>query len=124
MELRPRDVISGMALGWDQACAEAAIVLGIPFYAYIPFVGQENKWPVKSQKFYHILLGRAAGVKECSPAGYDPEKMLYRNVCMVNDCHTLLALWDGSNGGTAHCVNYALKVGKPMINAWQRWVAS
>lgn len=121
-ELQPRSVISGMALGWDQAGAEAAIILDIPLLAYLPFPGQDAKWPPNSRRFYERLLERATRVKECSGPGYDAKKMLYRNVCMVNDCHTLLALWNGSNGGTAHCVSYALKARKPMVNLWQKWI--
>jgi hypothetical protein len=41
----PDVVISGMALGWDQAVAEAAVKASTPFIAAIPFRGQESKWP-------------------------------------------------------------------------------
>ena len=42
-ELAPTLVISGMALGWDMAVAEAAFCLDIPFHAYRPFEGQESQ---------------------------------------------------------------------------------
>ena len=43
---RPDAVISGMALGWDQAVARATADLGIPWVAAITFEGQESKWPL------------------------------------------------------------------------------
>lgn len=42
-KLQPSLVISGMALGYDQALAEAAIELKIPFHAYCPCYGQDSK---------------------------------------------------------------------------------
>ena len=38
-------VISGMALGFDQAVAHVAVVLGIRFVAAVPFPGQQGRWP-------------------------------------------------------------------------------
>lgn len=37
-----------------------------------------------------------------------------RNQWMVDRADAVLAVWDGSPGGTANCVNYARKVGKPI----------
>ena len=39
------EVISGMALGVDQWWAHQARLLQIPFHAYVPFKGQEGRWP-------------------------------------------------------------------------------
>ena len=38
--LKPDQIITGMALGADQMAAEAAMYLGIPFLAAIPFEGR------------------------------------------------------------------------------------
>lgn len=111
-------VISGMALGWDQALAWAAVELNIPFYAYIPFVGQEKAWPKQSQSEYHLLLDHAHAVKECSEPGYAVWKMQHRNKCMVDDALVVLALWNGSDGGTANCIEYAKKQNKQVVNLW------
>jgi hypothetical protein len=40
--LDPKEVITGMALGWDTACALAAIRLHIPFTAALPFEEQDR----------------------------------------------------------------------------------
>lgn len=34
---------------------------------------------------------------------------------MVDRCDRLIAVWDGSNGGTGNCVKYAKEVGKPIV---------
>jgi uncharacterized phage-like protein YoqJ len=48
-------IISGMALGWDQALAAAAIALDVPFIGAIPFEGQEGKWPKSAQDVYRSI---------------------------------------------------------------------
>lgn len=37
---------------------------------------------------------------------------------MVDDADRILALWDGSSGGTANCVGYANDIKKPITNLW------
>src|SRR6478609_5888932 len=64
---RPDLVISGMALGWDQALAGAAVALEIPFLAIIPFEGQERKWPEDARARYKRLLAAATEVIVTSP---------------------------------------------------------
>jgi hypothetical protein len=32
------------------------------------------------------------------------------------------ALWDGSDGGTGECVQYAERVGRLWVNLWDEWV--
>lgn len=114
-------VISGMALGWDQALADAAIAAGIGLHAYIPFKGQESKWPLESRNNFNRIIGQATKVVECSEPGYAAWKMQHRNKRMVDDCDAVLALWNGSEGGTANCVAYAEKHRKPIINLWEQF---
>jgi uncharacterized phage-like protein YoqJ len=111
---------SGMALGWDQAIAMASIDLGIPYDAYIPFEGFESKWPEESRKIYHALLNSANKVvivgKEFSLSAYQR-----RNETLVDNCDLVLALWNGSCGGTQNCIQYANKVGKKVYNTYEYW---
>ena len=116
-----KKVISGMALGWDMALAEAAIQLGIPFIAAIPFFGQEKMWPKPSQERYQEILKRAEDVIYVCDKGYAPWKMQIRNEWMVDHCDSVLALWDGSKGGTGNCIQYANKVNKPIVNLWDQF---
>lgn len=109
-ELNPEKVISGMALGVDQWAANIAYKLGIPFVAAIPFEGQELAWPEASQKTYRILRKLASEEVIVSSGGYSADKMQIRNIWMVDNCDSLIAVWDGSKGGTGNCVEYAKSV--------------
>lgn len=118
MPVEPSRVISGMALGWDMGVAFAALALRIPFTAAVPFDGQESRWPEEWQAVYRDLLDSADHVVVVSPGGYSGAKMHRRNVWMVNQCDHVLALWNGSEGGTFDAINYANQIGKPLTNLW------
>ena len=113
--LKPDTVISGMALGIDQWAAHIAYRLGIPFIAAVPFVGQEKAWPIASQTTYQKLIKLAKEVVIVSEGEYAPIKMQIRNQWMVDHCDTLIAVWDGSAGGTGNCVKYAQSVNKNIV---------
>lgn len=121
--LEPYHVISGMALGWDQAVAMAAVQLSIPFTAACPFEDMHAKWPRQHWPRFLWLHEQAQHVEYVSPGAYAPWKMQARNVWMVNKATRMLALWDGSAGGTENCLDHALLMGVPMDNAWPGWVA-
>lgn len=113
-------LISGMAIGWDQALAEAAVRLGLPFSAYIPFEGQESIWPAHSQQRYRELLRLAANVVVVAPGEYVQWKLHARNQAMIRDSDKILALWDGTPGGTQSCLRAVPKY-KPIRNVWSLW---
>lgn len=116
-------LISGMALGWDMAGAQAALNLRIPLLAAVPFSGQENRWPEASQKQYRRLLEAARDVVVISPGGYAASKMFTRDRWMVDNCHKVCALFDGSPSGTGKTVEYA--TGRvPIDNLWSRWASA
>lgn len=122
VELEPDITINGGALGWDTAFAIASIRLGIPTKSYIPFIGQEKKWPEKSRKIYNRILEKSLEVKIICVGEYCPSKMQTRNEAMVNDSDLILALWDGSSGGTKNCIDYANKLKKPVENCWDLYL--
>lgn len=118
--VRPDRVISGMALGWDQAVAEAALQIAIPLIAAVPFVGQERRWPPESQRRYLGLIERAEAVEiVCDFPG--AKAMQLRNEWMVDHADEVVALWNGSWGGTFNCLAYARRRGVPASNLWARW---
>ena len=120
----PSKGITGMALGWDMAVATACVKLGIPFVAAIPFKGQEHLWPERSRELYHDLLAKAEDRVIVCPGGYDAEKLQLRNQWMVDHSQAILALWNGSAGGTCNCLRYAKKT-KPdawVEHVWDEWV--
>ncbi len=121
-------VISGGALGWDQALAEAALNKHYPLHLYLPFRGFDARWPQESKdRLVRIAIDAQeydGNVKFISEEGYAPWKMQKRNEAMVDASDLVLALWDGSSGGTANCIRYAEKVGKPVINLWNKYCES
>lgn len=119
-ELSPRmpDIklaISGMAIGADQWFAEVCIELGIPFEAAVPFASQAFRWPPETKNIYYSLVAKAAIETIVSPGEYSPEKMQIRNKYMVDKCDLLLAVWNGTNGGTFNCINYARSLNKHIV---------
>lgn len=119
---RPDGVISGMALGWDMAFAEAAIMLGITLHAAVPFRGQQSVWPCESQERYQQILNCARSITVVCEGDYAAHKMQVRNEWMVDRATRVLALWDGTPGGTHNCVMYAHRQQKPIVNLWQTWL--
>lgn len=123
---KPADVISGMAQGWDMAVAFAAIQLGIPVTAAIPFEGQHLMWPEHAQGQWHAIKAKCTNVQLISRGGFAGWKMQKRNEWMVDHGHHLVALWDGSTGGTANCMKYTNTLRpeiRPVItNVWPMWV--
>lgn len=111
-ELKPEKVITGMALGVDQWAAMIAYKLHIPYLAAIPFEGQEKAWPEASQKTYKLLRKLATEEVIVSLGGYSIDKMQTRNIWMVDHCDKLIAIWDGTKGGTGNCVDYAKSINK------------
>ena len=120
LENKPTKVISGMALGWDQALASAAIKCNIPFIAAIPFIGQESKWNYNSKRFYNELLDYADDIIYCSDPGYSAHKMQIRNEYMVDHTDIILAMYDGTKGGTHNCIEYAKSKNKQIINLFDK----
>lgn len=121
MDNNCRKFYCGMALGVDTIAAMACLDLkesgqSIKLIACIPFVGQESKWPEESRQHYYSLLERCDERVIVCDGGYAPYKMQERNKYMVDRSDIVLAVWDGSSGGTANCVNYAISKNKKIIN--------
>lgn len=107
--------ITGGALGVDQDAASIAHKLGLPFIVAAPCQGQDSKWPAASKARYKTMLGFAAEVVVIHDGPYNNTCMQDRNEWMVDHCDALIAVWDGSSGGTANCVKYAKKKKKPIV---------
>lgn len=118
---KPAKIITGMALGWDQAVAMACVNAKVPFIAAVPCDGQESQWPVKSQEFYVWLLSKAEKTVYVSDKPYFDGCMQLRNKWMVDNSDALLALFNGSAGGTKNCFDYATNCKKIVINLWDSW---
>lgn len=120
-------VISGMALGWDLALAEAAAREGYNVECYFPCLEHYAHWPQKTQVWYTRLLtglicnGAKGRYTSRKPYAADKGCMIRRDKQMVDDCDLLLALWNGSAGGTGTTVSFAEKAGRPWVNTWADW---
>lgn len=117
----PEKVISGGALGWDQALARASYHHGIPYVMALPFKDFDSKWPVKSRDNLTDLINYADEIVYVCDEGYAPWKMQERNKWMVDNCNILLALWNVTDGGTHNCIKYANSIGRQIINLWDKY---
>ena len=109
-------LITGMALGIDTLFAKVAIEFKIPFIAAIPCAGQASMWLAKSKQTYFDIVEHELCTKEwISTEPYKPDLMQKRNIWMVDNCDLLIAVWDGTSGGTANCVKYAQSKNKKII---------
>jgi uncharacterized phage-like protein YoqJ len=113
-------VITGMALGWDLAVAEACVELRVQFIAAVPFPNQTEKWTPESVLRYERLLGKAREIVVVS-SEYHVRAYQERNEWIVDRAQLVLALWNGSSGGTSHCVRYAERKKVPVVNVWNSW---
>lgn len=101
-------LISGGALGIDQDVANIAITYKIPFILACPCYNMDSKWPVSSQKEFRRIADAAEEVVYVHNGPYNgPGCLQKRNEWMVDHCDELIAVWDGSTGGTHNCVKYA-----------------
>lgn len=116
------DWYQGMAIGFDQISALVAIRKKLRLHAAIPFEGQESMWPQSSQQLYHKILSKIEkeDIHILFGKGYTGWKMQKRNEWMVNQLtdpnDELIGCWNGTNGGTKNCLNYAVLKGlNPLI---------
>ncbi len=109
-------LITGMALGIDTLFAKIAIELKLPFIAAITCWQQDTVWPNRSRSLYHEILNNPLCTKHIVHEGYyNSQCMQLRNQWMINNCDILIAVWDGTSGGTANCVNYAKSIKREII---------
>lgn len=115
------EAVSRMALGIDQIFALVALDLKIPLTCIIPFRGQELAWKAKaSQRLYHAILSDAQKVIYVHDEPAPAEKWrVYQwledgNEYMVDYSNQLIAVHDGSEGGTLNTMNYAKRT-KPQM---------
>ncbi len=125
------EVVSGMALGFDQQLAEMALVCNLRLHAVPPFPSQFAAWPEPQQNHWHELIMMAAEITPASvrdPDFANPRQvaaMLHaRNDTMLKMSQAVIAAADLTKlkwkndrvvGGTWSCVEKAKNKGMPII---------
>ena len=114
-----RHFICGMATGADVYCGEAVVALrsehpDVTLEAAIPYAGQESRWPQRWKDRYFRLA------EECDKLTvlhqtYTPDCMMDRNRYMVDASQLLVAVYNGSPGGTRNTMLYAMRRGIEII---------
>lgn len=125
--------IAGGAIGVDQISFSICQKLKETKYPYLklilamPFENQDRKWFKQADKDRLAKQRRQADelvlvdtVEEyeyprVKVGDYHPAKMQLRNQYMVDNVEYLIAVWDGTKGGTANCVRWAKKKGMEQI---------
>lgn len=107
--IQPSLVITGMAVGFDQAVALACIQSGTPFEAAVPFKGQESIWPEDAQQVYREILEQAQKVTVVSIGTYAAWKMHARNGYMIKNADIIIGYCrpTETKGGTFEAMKLA-----------------
>lgn len=104
LDTRTDVAICGMAQGVDQMFAEICMEFHMPVHAYVPFTGQEKRWPITAKNAYKSLINRCDEVVVCSDR-QSKSAFILRNALMVKAADQAVAVWDGvPYGGTARTV--------------------
>jgi len=111
--------ISGMALGVDMLAAEIVLEMrrsnpGITLECAIPCRTQAQRWTREQRARYAAIQSRAQKVTILSES-YTPWCMQFRNAYMVDASDCVIAVFDGSAGGTANTVAYAKKKNRRIV---------
>ncbi len=119
--------ISGMARGFDMWAAEAVCTLkkendSVKLSCAIPFPSQAKSWTDEEKTRYNDILDFSDEKIVISPT-YTRDSFHKRNRYMVDNSDVVVCLYDGTSGGTAYTVNYALKKGKVVIQIHAKTLA-
>ena len=108
--------ISGMALGVDMICAEIVLELKktypqITLECAIPCETQAARWSeIYRERYFNTII--SSDKETLLQTQYTADCMMKRNKYMVDKSDIVVAVWNGSKGGTANTVKYAKQSGK------------
>lgn len=112
--------INGLALGVDMWSAKIVIKLKekyphIKLISAIPCRNHSCKWNSKDKELWQEICDKSDDVVLVTDDDYKPYLMQVRNEWMVNNSDIVVAVWDGTKGGTGNCVNFSEKQSKEII---------
>ena len=115
-----RCFLCGMAAGCDLYFCESVLRLreqfpDISIEAAIPCPEQPDSWPPEQQRRYHRLLD-ACNLHTMVSHRYTPACMLRRDRYMVDHSSLLIAVYNGSRGGTRYTLEYAMRRGLQIVD--------
>lgn len=121
---KPTMVISGGALGFDQALASVALDNDIPYTMALPFHNMDSRWPEESRVIFRHLLDNASRIVYLTDGDYDSSGYVLRDRWMVDNSDAVLTIYDEreKKSGTGMTVRYAEKQSRPIENVWPQWV--
>ncbi len=106
--------ISGMARGIDTYGAEIVLQLKktypVTLECAIPFEEQAASWPEDDRNRYFEIIAQA-DQETMFQSRFTPDCYGKRNRYMVHSSRFVIAVWDGSGGGTSSTVHYACRKG-------------
>ncbi len=111
---------SGLAQGVDTYCAEIVLDMKAE-YPHIKLVGaipcyeQDALWSAQAKERYNKLKCACDITHYLTKSTYTKGCMQIRNRFLVESAGILLAVYDGSPGGTRNTVDYAMKLNKKLI---------
>lgn len=108
-----RHFLCGMAQGCDFYFCESVLELrerkeGVTVEAVIPCPSQASRWPAETQERYQRLVERC-DFETLVSAQYTPFCMQRRDRYLVDHASLLIAVFDGTPGGTRYTVEYAMR---------------
>lgn len=114
-----RHFICGMATGCDMYFGEAVVALrsergDVTLEAAIPFEGQSTKWAPSLRRRY-FRLAEECDYQTVLHHDYTADCMMDRNRYMVDHAGVLVAVYNGSSGGTQATMLYALRQNRQII---------
>ncbi|MDE6879971.1 MAG: DUF1273 domain-containing protein [Oscillospiraceae bacterium] len=115
-----RHFICGMARGCDFYFAEAVLALrqergDVTLEAAIPCPTQTDGWSGADRTRWRRLLA-ACDLETVVQHQYTPGCMLRRNRYMVDHSAMVIAVYDGTDGGTRRTLEYALRQRVPFVD--------
>jgi uncharacterized phage-like protein YoqJ len=107
--------LTGMARGTDLWAAEIILDLrrknkDIKLICAIPYEGFEQRWSEHWRQLYQYVRNEADLVRVIGH-GYSAGIFQVRNEWMVNHSSRVIAIYNGSLGGTKNTIDYAMKQG-------------
>ncbi len=115
---------TGMAMGFDIFAAELVIAIKnayktpVRLVCVLPFKEQGEDYPMEwKHRFDNILKNcdeKIVLAEEYSRGSYQK-----RNMFMVDNTDCVLTWYDGKKGGTRNTIDYALKKGRYIFNAYK-----